>query len=110
MQNNPFHDHDRTFPGAGGPYQGADRPYSDPYGQYQKYCPPWPSRSRGIFRTALMWAAIAVVVMLAFGAVTWAFGLIFGLLAFLFKVALVAFVVAFVWRRVMRRRHHSYDV
>jgi hypothetical protein len=68
-------------------------------------------QGHGIVRTALMWAAIAVLAMLAFGAVTWAFGMVFHLVALLFKVALVTALVAFVWTRVTRRhRRHETDV
>ena len=94
------------------PFQDTDRPYQDTYTPYQKYCGPGPGRrhGRGIVRTVLMWTAIAVRVMLAFGTVTWAFGLLFSLAALILKVALVTAVVAFVWRRVARRNHRSYDV
>jgi hypothetical protein len=57
-----------------------------------------------------MWTAIAVLVMCAFGVVTWAFGLLFSLAALILKIALVTAVVAFVWRRVSRRNHRSYDI
>ena len=94
------------------PFQDTDRPYQDSYPPYQKYSGPWPGHrpGHGIVRTAVKWGAIAVLVMLAFGAVTWAFGLVFSLIALIFKVALVTAVVAFVWRRVTRRNHRSYDV
>jgi hypothetical protein len=54
------------------PFQETDLPYQQAYG-------PGPAcRHRsGIMRTALMWAAIAVVAMVAFGAVSWAFGVVF---------------------------------
>ncbi len=87
------------------PFQETDRPYQQqPYG-------PGPGRRHGcgVLRTALVWAAIAVVAMMAFGAVTWAFGVVFTLLALLLKIALVTAVIAFIWRRIGRRRHHSYD-
>lgn len=66
---------------------------------------------RGIVRTVLMWAAIVVLAMLAFGAVTWVFGVVFHLAALLLKIALVTAVIALVWRRVTRRgRPHDIDV
>ena len=94
------------------PFQDTDRPYQDTYTPYQRYCGPFMGRRHGygIVRTVLMWTAIAVLIMLAFGTVTWAFGLIFGLFALLLKIALVTAVVAFVWRRVARRNHRSYDL
>ena len=94
------------------PFQDTDRPYQDTYTPYQKSCGPWPMsrHGRGIVRTVLMWTAIALGIMFAFGVVTWAFGLIFGLIALLFKIALVTAVVAFVWRRVARRNRRSYDL
>lgn len=94
------------------PFQDTDRPYQDAYTPDQRYCGPMSGRhhGRGIVRTVLMWTAIAFLVMFAFGAVTWAFGLLFGLFALLLKIALVTAVVAFVWRRVARRNHRSYDL
>ena len=94
------------------PFQDTDRPYQDTYSPYQKYCGAWPGHrhGRGIVRTVLMWTAIAVLVMCAFGVVTWAFGLLFSLFALILKIALVTAVVAFVWRRVTRRNHRSYDL
>ena len=85
------------------PFQETDRPYQQAYG-------PGPTRRHGcgIMRTALMWAAIAVVAMVAFGAVSWAFGVVFTLLALLLKIAIVTAVIAFVWRRFNRRKDHSY--
>jgi hypothetical protein len=106
-----------TFDHEGGamhdnPFQDTDRPYQDSYPPYQNYGGPWPSRchGRGVVLTALKWGAIAVLALLAFGAVTWAFGLVFSLIGLIFKVALVTAVVAFVWRRVARRNHRSYDL
>jgi uncharacterized membrane protein len=58
----------------------------------------------GIVRTALMWAGIAVLAMLVLGAVTSIFGLVFGLAVLLIKIAIVTALVAFVWRRITRRR------
>ena len=93
------------------PFQDTDRPYQDTYTSYQQYCGPWGGRhGRGVVRTVLMWTAIAVLVMCAFGVVTWAFGLLFGLFALILKIAIVTAVVAFVWRRVARRNHRSYDI
>ncbi len=84
------------------PFQETDRPYRQSYG-------PARCHGHGIVRTALMWTAIAVAAMLAFGAVTWAFGLVFHLAALLLRRAIVTAVIAFVWRRVTRRRDRSYD-
>jgi hypothetical protein len=58
---------------------------------------------RGIVRTALIWTAVAVVAMIAFGTFAWAVGLVFHLIGFLIKVALVTAVVAVVWRFFSRR-------
>ena len=66
-------------------------------------------RRHGIVRTALMWAGIALVAMLVFGAVTAVFGLVFHLAVLLIKVALVAALAAFIWRRVTRRRHYDHN-
>ena len=94
------------------PFQSSDSPYQPgepPYGDY-----PWGGRHRGrrhgIVRTAAMWVLIALAVILAFGTVAWALGLVFHLAVFLLKIALVTAVVAFVWRRIVRRRPRSYDV
>lgn len=84
------------------PFQETDRPYRHSYGPARCHGP-------GIVRTALMWTAIAVAAMLAFGAVIWAFGLVFHLAALLLRVAIVTAVIAFVWRRVTRRHDRSYD-
>lgn len=86
------------------PFQQTDPPYQQAYG-------PGPARGRGhgIVRTVLLWTAIAVAAMLAFGTITWAFGLLFHLAALLLRIALVTAVVAFVWRRVTRRHGHRYD-
>lgn len=94
------------------PFQDTDRPYQTSYTPYQRSCGSWLGHrhGRGIVRTVLMWTAIVVIAMLAFGAVTWVFGLVFSLAAFILKVALVTAVVAFVWRRVTRRNHRSYDL
>lgn len=84
------------------PFQQTDRPYQQSYG-------PGRCHGRGIVRTVLFWTAVAVLAMFAFGVVTWAFGLVFHLLGLLVRIALVTAVVAFVWRRVTRRNHRSYD-
>ena len=77
---------------------------------FQETNPHPPRHRHGIIRTVVMWTAIAVVAMLAFGTVAWAFGLLFHLAALLLRVALVTAVVAFVWRRISRRGPRSYDV
>ena len=60
-------------------------------------------------RTILMWVAVAVIVVLALGAVGWAVGIAFHLLGLLFRIALVTAVVAFVWRRITRRHRRNFD-
>ncbi|HMC38035.1 MAG TPA: hypothetical protein VKI19_00135 [Acidimicrobiales bacterium] len=76
----------------------------------RSYDDPSRCRPRGIIRTALMWAAIAVLAMVAFSVVAWAFGLVFHLAVLLLKIALVTAVVAFVWRRIGRRHRYPSDV
>ncbi len=86
------------------PFQQTDRPYQQIYGPGPGRC-----RGRGIVRTVLFWTAVAVLAMIAFGVVTWAFGLVFHLIALLVRIAIVTAVVAFVWRWVTRRNHRGYD-
>ena len=86
------------------PFQETDRPYQQAYGPARCH-----RHGHGIVRTALMWTAIAVAAMLAFGTVTWAFGLVFHRAALLLRIAIVTAVIAFVWRRVTRRRGGGYD-
>jgi hypothetical protein len=74
---------------------------------YEGYRPD--RHGRGIVRTVIMWAAIAVLAMLALGVVAWVFGLVFHLAALLIKVALVTAMVALVWRWVTRH-HRREDV
>ncbi|HWE54956.1 MAG TPA: hypothetical protein VG435_05560 [Acidimicrobiales bacterium] len=59
---------------------------------------------RGIIRTVAIWVAIAVLAMIAFSTAMWALGVVWSIVALLFKIALVTAVVAFVWRRITRRR------
>ena len=96
--------YDRPFQSTDSPYQSGPPPYDD-YGWRRHR-----GHRHGFVRTAAMWVLIAVGVILAFGTVTWVLGVVFHLAAFLLKVALVAAVVAFVWRRIVRRRPRSYDV
>lgn len=60
-------------------------------------------------RTVLMWAAVAVVAMLALGAAAAVFGIAFHLIGLLIRIALVTAVVAFVWRRITRRHQRNWD-
>lgn len=86
-----------------------DHVFQEPYGGYSsggRACRP----GRGIVRTALLWAAIAFGVFIAFGLVAWAFGLVLHLFVLLLKVALVTALVAVVWRRITGRRRREYDV
>jgi hypothetical protein len=90
MQDRSFHETYDPYPrgsGGGDPSAGWCRP------------------GRGVVRTALMWAALALVVFLAFGTAMWALGLVFHLLGLLLRIALITAVVALVWRRVTRRPH-----
>lgn len=73
----------------------SDYPFQDTYCR---------ERGHGIMRTVLVWVAIAVAVMLAFSTAMWALGVVWSIIALLFKIALVTAVVAFVWRRISRRR------
>jgi hypothetical protein len=81
---------------SGGP--GAD---GDPY-RYGDHGRP----GRGMFGTVLMIVAIAIGAMLLLGTAFWAIGLVFHLFGWILKVALLAAVAAFVWRRVTRGRGH----
>lgn len=62
--------------------------------------------SHGIVRTAFIWTAIAVAVMVGFGLVITALGFVFHLIGLLFEAAVVTAVVAFVWRTVTHRGHY----
>ena len=67
------------------------------------YCAPR-RHGRGIVRTAILWTAIAVAVMVGFGFAITALGFVFHLIGILFEAALVTAVVAFVWRTFAHRR------
>ena len=97
--------YDRPFQPTDNPYQSGEPPYGD-YSGWGRHR----GRRHGIVRTAAMWVLIALAVILAFGTVTWALGVAVHLAAFLLKVALVTAVVAFVWRRIVRRHPRRYDV
>jgi hypothetical protein len=58
----------------------------------------------GIVRTALLWGAIAVAVMVSFSLAVAVVGFAFHVIGLLFEAALVTAVVAFVWRVVAPRR------
>jgi len=90
MYETPFHQTDSPFQ----PYQGG---------------PNRPGPGYRFLRTVLMWAAVAVVAMVALGAVAALFGLAFHLIGLLVKIALVTAVVAFVWRRITRRHQRNSD-
>jgi hypothetical protein len=90
-----------------------DRPFQETNPPFQPNWDPTPHRRQhgyGIVHTVVKWTAIALIAMLALGTATWAFGLLFHLAALLLRVALVTAVVAFVWRRITRRRPRSYDL
>jgi hypothetical protein len=88
------------------PFQQSYRPPEDQYSYGGPRCGP----RHGVMRTALTWAAVAVIAMLAFGLVASAFGFLFGLAVLLIKIAVVTAVIAFVWRRISRRHHRNYDL
>lgn len=86
MQDNPFH---RPYPSYDPNYGAAPDGYR---------------HGRGIVHTALVWTAIGLIAVLAFGSVLWVFGLVFHLALLALRIVLIAALVAFVWRRIVRRR------
>lgn len=88
------------------PFQQTYRPDEDSYDYGDRWHRPRP----GILRTALVWATIAVIAMVAFGLVAWVLGVVFHLALLLVKIALVTAVVALVWRRITRRDHTKYGL
>ena len=82
---------------SGGPGGG------DPY----RYGGPGDRPGRGLLGTALMVVVIAVGAVLVLGTAFWAIGLVFHLLGWIVRVALLAAVAALVWRRVTRGRGHK---
>jgi hypothetical protein len=63
---------------------------------------------RGLLHTAVVWMAVAVLAVMAFGSVLWAVGLLFHLVGFLLRVAVITAVVAFVWNALRRRHRWDY--
>ena len=87
------------------PFRETNPPHQATYGPGAFRC----RHGRGILRTALMWTAIALLAVFAFGTVMWALGLVFHLAGLLLRIALITAVVAFVWRRITRRHQQNSD-
>ncbi len=88
------------------PFRETNPPNQSSYGPRPYHCGP----GRGMLRTVLMWTAVALLVVFAFGTVTWALGLVFHLAGLLLRIALITAVVAFVWRRITRRHQRNSGV
>jgi hypothetical protein len=65
-------------------------------------------RRHSVFSLVALIAVVAVAGALALALVFLILGTLFSLAGFILKVALIVAISAFIWRRVMRRRHRHY--
>jgi hypothetical protein len=61
-----------------------------------------------VFSLVALIAVVAIVGALALALVLLILGTLFSLAGFILKVALIVAVSAFIWRRIMRRKHSHY--
>ena len=82
-------------------------PLGDP-AHHSGYGDPEPDRPRkpSILSLVVMIVVVAAVAGVGLTITFWALGLVFHLAGWIFKVAVLAAVAAFVWRRVSRRSSH----
>lgn len=91
-----------AYGSAGGAYGGSIGGSGDPsaytgYGDLNQ--PP----RRSPFGLACTIACVAVAAVVGLGVVFWALGFVFDMLGWILRIAILAAVAAFVWRRVTRR-------
>lgn len=65
-------------------------------------------RRHSVFSLVALIAVVAIVGALALALVLLILGTLFSLAGFILKVALIVAVSAFIWRRIMRRKHSHY--
>jgi hypothetical protein len=63
-------------------------------------------RGRSFFSLIVMIAVVAVGAVLVLGTAFWVLGLLFHMAGWILRVALLAAVAAFVWKRITRGRSH----
>lgn len=90
--------HNYDFGAVGG--SGSQNPYTEP----QSDVP----RKHSMFSLIVMIVVIAVIAAVALTITFWALGFLFHLAGWILKVAVLAAVAAFVWRRVNRRWSHDH--
>jgi hypothetical protein len=66
-----------------------------------------PGISGGTVKLVLSIVVVALAALLVLGAGFWLLGIVFGMLGWIVRIALLAAVAAFVWRLVTRRRARS---
>ena len=85
--------HNYDFGAVGG--SGGENPYTD----RENHGP----RRNSMFSLIVMIVVIAVIAAVALTITFWALGFLFHLAGWILKIAVLAAVAAFVWRRVNRR-------
>lgn len=66
-------------------------------------------RPHSVLTLVLLIVGVAIAAAIGLSVLFWAFGLVFHLAGFILRVAILAAVAAFVWKRVMRRRSCTHD-
>jgi hypothetical protein len=77
---------------------GASRP--GPYGEPEGEGP----RKHSTFSLIVMIAVVAVLAIIGLGVAFWLLGFLFHIAGWILKIAVLAAVAAFVWRRITRHR------
>lgn len=95
-----MHDYDYGSIGGSAGASGGPSAYTG-YGDLNQQ----PRRSP--FALACTIACVAVAAVVGLGVVFWALGFVFDMLGWILRIAILAAVAAFVWRRVSHRRTGS---
>jgi hypothetical protein len=85
--------HNYDFGSSGASHRG---PYGEPEGET--------GRKQSLFSLIVMIVVVAVLAVVGLGVVFWALGFLFHLAGWILRIAVLAAVAAFVWRRINRRR------
>ena len=95
----------RSIPGEGGTMHNYEfgswgASSSGPHGEPEGDAP----RQHSTFSLIVLIAVVAVLAIVGLGVAFWLLGFLFHLAGWIFRVAVLAAVAAFVWRRVTRHR------